>query len=40
MHRKLIDNTLLAEFGWSNKVDLESGISQTCQYFLSEINND
>ena len=40
MRRKLIDNTVLAEFGWSNKVDLESGISQTCRYFLSEINND
>ncbi|WP_404273522.1 GDP-L-fucose synthase family protein [Yersinia similis] len=40
MRRKLIDNTLLSEFGWSNKVDLESGISKTCQYFLNEKNND
>ncbi|WGO83646.1 NAD-dependent epimerase/dehydratase family protein [Arsenophonus apicola] len=40
MRRKLIDNTLLSKFGWSNKTDLESGIRQTCEYFLNENIND
>ncbi|MBD2804159.1 GDP-L-fucose synthase [Xenorhabdus sp. ZM] len=40
MHRKLIDNSLLSKFGWSSKIDLEIGISETCKYFLNENKND
>nr|ADX97400.1 putative GDP-colitose biosynthetic protein B [Yersinia pseudotuberculosis] len=40
MRRKLIDNTLLSEFGWNYKTDLKDGISYTYQYFLNENNND
>ncbi|MFK8258253.1 GDP-L-fucose synthase family protein [Erwinia sp. AnSW2-5] len=37
MKRKLIDNTLLTEFGWKSKTDLSQGVAKTYQYFLDEI---
>ena len=40
MMRKLIDATLLSDFGWKYKTELEVGIRKTYQYFLTEINND
>ncbi len=40
MRRKLIDTTLLSEFGWNSKTDLKDGIAFTYQYFLNENNDD
>lgn len=37
MKRKLIDNTLLNEFGWKSETDLSQGVTKTYQYFLDEI---
>lgn len=37
MKRKLIDNTLLTEFGWKSETDLSQGVAKTYQYFLDEI---
>lgn len=37
MKRKLIDNTLLTEFGWKSETDLNQGVAKTYQYFLDEI---
>nr|WP_024965012.1 NAD-dependent epimerase/dehydratase family protein [Pantoea sp. IMH] len=37
MRRKLIDSTLLAQFGWKSKTDLNTGITKTYQYFLNEV---
>ena len=39
MQQKLIDDTLLKQFGWSAKTSLESGISQTYSYFKQSLNN-
>ena len=40
MKQKLIDDTKLANFGWSYKTSLEMGIKKTFQYYLSEQVND
>ncbi len=37
MRRKLVDNTLLAEFGWRSKTDLNTGIVKTYKFFLEEV---
>lgn len=37
MKRKLIDSTLLTEFGWKSKTDLSQGVAKTYKYFLDEI---
>lgn len=38
MQQKLIDETLLREFGWKYQTSLEQGIQKTYEYFLNEIN--
>ncbi|WP_024460067.1 GDP-L-fucose synthase [Marinimicrobium sp. LS-A18] len=40
MKRKLIDTTLLQEFGWNSKTSLTEGVRQTYSYFLKEAVND
>jgi len=40
MKQKLIDDTKLANFGWSYKTSLEMGITKTFQHYLSEQIND
>lgn len=40
MKQKLIDDTLLKEFGWSCKTSLEEGIKKTYEYYLKEIINE
>lgn len=37
MRRKLVDNTLLTEFGWKSKTDLNTGIVKTYKFFLEEV---
>lgn len=37
MRRKLVDNTLLTEFGWRSKTDLNTGIEKTYKFFLEEV---
>lgn len=36
MKQKLVDTSLQTTLGWKPKTDLETGIRQTCQYFLDE----
>lgn len=40
MKQKLIDTTLLQEFGWNSKTSLTEGVRQTYSYFLKEAVND
>lgn len=40
MKQKLIDDTKIKQFGWSHTTSLETGISKTYQYYLSEYAND
>lgn len=40
MQQKLIDNTLLKNFGWKFHTTLEQGIEKTYEYFLNEVINE
>ncbi|AIT10016.1 nodulation protein NolK [Candidatus Francisella endociliophora] len=40
MKQKLIDDSLLTDFGWKHKTPLEEGIKKTYEYYLKEVLND
>lgn len=40
MKQKLVDNTMLKEFGWSPSTSLGEGIRKTYKYYLNEVYND
>ena len=38
MARKLLDVSVLSALGWSPKIDLETGIKTTYEWYLKQIN--
>lgn len=40
MKKKLIDNKMLAKFGWSHKTSIKSGIKKTYDYFINNEQNN
>ena len=39
MHQKLVDISLLKDFGWSHKISLTSGIEETFKFFIEDIES-